>query len=96
MNNYEAMFLIDTNLDDKGIEALCNQVIKEAILKNGGDIVSSGNWAEKRKLHFPIKKRQEATYHLVNFNLPPDSVDKIKQVYRLNESILRVLITKIE
>ena len=93
MNNYEAMFLIDAKLDEKETKSIFDQ-IKEPIVKNKGNIISSHIWAERRKLYFPIKKLQEATYYLVNFALSPDSVDKIRQAYRLNENILRVLITK--
>ena len=93
MNRYEAMFLVDAGLEKKSIEAAFNQ-IKEPIIKNKGEIESSRVWAEKRRLAYSIKKKQEATYYLVNFKLKTDAIDKIKQVYRLNESILRVLIIR--
>ena len=95
MNNYEAMFLIDAKLDEKAANAIFDQ-LKETITKNEGNIISSRIWAEKRKLTFSIQKNQEATYYLVNFALQPLLVDKIKQSYRLNENILRVLITRLE
>ena len=95
MNNYEAMFLIDAKLDEKAANTIFEQ-IKEAITKNKGNITSSRIWLEKHRLCFPIKKHQEAVYYIVNFNLQSDSIDKIKQDYRLNENILRVLITRIE
>jgi small subunit ribosomal protein S6 len=93
MNTYEAVFLIDAKLDEKTANALFDQ-IKEIITKDKGNIISSRIWADKRKLTFPIKKIQEASYYLVNFKLEPNAIDKIRQSYRLNENILRVLITK--
>ncbi len=95
MSTYEAMFLIDARLDEKAVNAVFDQ-IKEAITKNDGSVISSRIWSEKRRLYFPIKKQYEAMYYLVNFDLQPDSIDKIRQVYRLNENILRVLITKLD
>ncbi len=95
MNMYEAMFLIDAKLGGKTTDAIFDQ-IKEPITKNEGNIISSRIWAEKRRLNFPIKKHQEATYYLVDFQLQPTLIDKIKQSYRLNENILRVLITRKE
>lgn len=92
MNTYEAVFLIDAKLDEKSANAIFDQ-IKETITKNEGDIISSRVWAEKRRLNFPIKKKQEATYYLVDFKLKPVLIDKIRQAYGLNENILRVLIT---
>ena len=95
MNKYEAMFLINSDLDETSANALTDQ-IKEVITKNEGNIISSRVWAEKRRLCYTIKRKQEATYYLVNFKLKSDSVDKIIQDYRLNENILRVLITRTE
>jgi small subunit ribosomal protein S6 len=95
MNSYEAMFLVNSSLDDKASKAVLDQ-IKEILVKNEGNIISSNIWAEKRSLCFPIKKNMEATYYLVNFMLKPDLIDTVKQTYRLNENVLRVLITKKE
>ena len=95
MNKYEAMFLINPDLDKKSMDAVTKQ-IHENIEKNGGSILSARVWAEKRRMYFSIKKKQEATYYLVDCNLPADSIGKMKQAYRLNESILRFLITRSE
>lgn len=95
MNTYEAVFLIEAELNEKATNAIFGQ-IKEVITKNEGNIISSHAWAEKRRLSFPIKKKQDATYYLVNFKLKPLLIDKIRQSYRLNENILRVLITRKE
>ena len=93
MNNYEAMFLTEAKLDEKATNTIFDQ-IKETITKSEGNIISSRIWAEKRRLIFPIKKNQEATYYLVDFKLNPGSIEKIRGAYRLNENILRVLIIR--
>lgn len=95
MNKYEAMFLINSDLDETSANALTDQ-IKEVITKNEGNIISSRVWAEKRRLCYTIKRKQEATYYLVNFKIEPASVDTIRQTYCLNENILRILIIKTE
>lgn len=92
MNTYEAMFLVNIFSSAKANdEALAR--IKDTVVKNGGNILAAQIWAEKRKLGFPIKKKSEATYYLVNFKLDPQLVDKLRQEYKLNEDVLRVLIT---
>lgn len=95
MNQYEGLFLVKSNLDEKANNAIFEQ-IKEAITKNAGKIISSRVWAQNRNLSFPIKKSTQGTYYLVNFDLDSTGIDKIKQIYRLNENILRVLLTKSE
>jgi len=95
MKKYEAMFIVKPDLTEEQRKTLFSQ-IDEAINKNEGQIISSGVWSEKRKLFFPIKKCLEAVYYLVNFNINPLLVSKIKNTYRLNENILRMMITVVE
>lgn len=95
MNKYEAMFLTKPDLIEAKKKGLFNQ-IEETISKNGGKVLSSAVWAEKKKLTFPIKKFHDADYFLVNFEIDPLKVSPIKQTYRLNEDILRLQILKEE
>jgi small subunit ribosomal protein S6 len=95
MNKYEAMFIVKPDLPEEERKTLFSQ-ISEAVLKHKGEIVSAAVWAEKRKLHFPLKKQHEGLYYLTDFTLDPAAVGELKQVYKLNENILRVLITRNE
>jgi small subunit ribosomal protein S6 len=95
MNKYEAMFIIKPDLSEEDRKTLFNS-IGEAVTKHGGMISSSGVWAEKRKLYFPIKKQGEGVYYLLNFTLPPKAVKDITHAYGLNEDILRVLVSNLE
>jgi small subunit ribosomal protein S6 len=92
MNKYEAMFIIKPTLSEEERKVIFNQ-ISDAIIKNGGAVSKAAIWSEKRKLYFTIKKFQEGVYYLVNFDLTPASIVKIRQAYKINENILRVLIT---
>jgi small subunit ribosomal protein S6 len=94
MNKYEAMFMIRPDLSEEDGKLLFAQ-IGEAITKYEGKVTSANIWSEKRKLFFPIKKYREAIYYLINFTLNPLAVKEITQAYKLNENILRVLISKV-
>ena len=93
MNKYEAMFIVKPDLSDADKKSLFTQ-IGEAVLKNNGNVSQANIWSEKRKMHFSIKQYHEGIYYLMNFTIAPDAVAKLKQIYKLNENILRVLITK--
>jgi small subunit ribosomal protein S6 len=95
MNKYEAMFIIKPTLSEEERKTLFNQ-ISEVITKNGGAVSKSAVWSEKRKLYFTIKKFQEGVYYLVNFNSPSAAITKLEQAYKINENILRVLISVIK
>lgn len=95
MKKYEAMFIIKPDLSDEEKKALFNQ-ISEAVTKNNGNVIAASVWSEKRKLFFPIKRCREGIYYLLQFSIVPTSVKDINQAYKLNENILRVLITRLE
>jgi small subunit ribosomal protein S6 len=91
MNKYEAMFIVKADLNEDEKKSLFNN-INDAINKIAGKISASAVWSEKRKLAYPIKKQQEGIYYLVNFEAPSDTIAKLQETYRLNESILRTMI----
>ncbi|MCM8780775.1 MAG: 30S ribosomal protein S6 [Candidatus Omnitrophica bacterium] len=92
MRRYEAMFIVKTELSGEEKKSLMDQ-INDTLLKNNAQILQVNIWAEKRKLAYPIKKHQEGTYYLISFTAPPEAIAKLNNAYRLNENILRVLIT---
>ena len=95
MNKYELMLLVKAQSPQEEKDALHKQA-SEAIAKSGGKIINSLAWLEKHRMAFSIKKCREATYYLIKFECAANAVDKIKQIVRLNEGILRYLITKTE
>lgn len=92
MRKYEAMFIIRPDLSEEEKKNLIQQ-IQDVVTKNNGTIAQAGIWTEKKKLFFAMKKFREGDYYLMNFSLAPSAVDKLSQVYKINEGILRVLIT---
>ncbi len=94
MNKYEAMVIIKSDLSEDDKKAILSQT-GEVINKNGGHVLTTNIWAEKKKLYFSIKKHAEGTYVLVTFEADPQAIVKIRHAYNLNEFILRVLITRL-
>ncbi|MFA6358354.1 MAG: 30S ribosomal protein S6 [Candidatus Omnitrophota bacterium] len=95
MNKYEAMVIVRPDLSDEDKKTLFKQ-IDDAVIKNGGQITSSGIWAERRKLYFPIKKFMEGVYYLAAFSAQPEAIKELRNIYKLNENILRVLFTRMD
>jgi ribosomal protein S6 len=92
MNKYEAMFIVKADLSEDDKKALQSQ-ITETVVKLNGSGVQIAVWAERRKLAFTIKRQVEGTYWLMHFMIPPSAIAKLKELFRLNEQILRALIT---
>ncbi len=91
MKKYEGMFIIKPGMADEDAKKAVDS-IGETITKNGGKIERCEKWASRR-LAYPIKKFYEGEYHLCVFEAEPKSITSLKGTYRLNEDILRVLIT---
>lgn len=94
MNRYEAMCIIRPDLSEEERKALVAQM-GDIITKNGGTVTNSAAWAERRKLFFKLGKYHEGVYHLLSFSVDPQAVKEIRQLYKLNENILRTLITRL-
>lgn len=93
MKKYEAMFIVKPDLNEDAKKDLFTR-IKDAIEKNNGKVISADIWAEKRKLYFTIKRYKEGMYYFVSFNLDTQGISSIAHEYKLNENILRVMITQ--
>jgi small subunit ribosomal protein S6 len=95
MKRYEVMIIIKPTLSEDEKKALFSQ-ISDAVTKNNGTVSQANVWLERRKLYFPVKKCQEGMYYLMSFSAPTEAIVKIRNVYGLNENILRVLVTCLE
>ncbi|HOW35608.1 MAG TPA: 30S ribosomal protein S6 [Candidatus Omnitrophota bacterium] len=94
-NKYELVTIVNAHLAADAKESIYKHV-NDAVVKGGGKVVNSHVWLEKHKLAFNIKKSGEATYHLTKFEGEGAVVDKINQLLRLNEEILRFAIIREE
>lgn len=93
MVNYEGMFIVNPNLNEEHQKGLFSQ-LGDVITKQNGEISDSKVWLEKRKLAYPIKKFHEGIYYFISFKINPGEISALKQAYRLNENIIRMLFIK--
>jgi len=101
MRKYEAMFIFRPDLNEAERTQLFDQV-KETMLKFNVKIEKAAVWAEKRPLYFELKlkgksvKFKEGMYYLVEFESETEQIQKMNEIYRINENILRFLISVVE
>lgn len=94
MNKYEAMLVFQPSLTEEQL-AVEMSAISEKITKDEGRIEDIQNMGKKR-LAFTIKKQKEGFYQLVNFEAKPSLIKVLKNTFRLNEALLRVLVLRKE
>lgn len=92
MNDYEGLFVTKATLTDEASAKLLTSIEGE-ITKQGGKVDNVEKWGRKN-ISYPINKSKEGIYYKLNFKIIPEKVSDLTKAYRLNEDILRAMITK--
>lgn len=92
MNNYEGIFMIKPDLKEEDVKNVF-KAIGDSVTKNGGSIKKEESWG-KKQLSYPVKKCKEAYYYRLDFDAEAAAIAKLETVYKLNQDILRTMITK--
>ena len=93
MNKYESVIIINPNVDEEGIKGL---VQKFTDLINNDGKVEKVDELGKKKLAYEIKKFNEATYMLFNFEAKPDSITELERVYRITDEVIKFMSVRVE
>ncbi len=93
MKPYELLLIITPDHDENEAEALADQV--KGTIENGGTLLKVDPWGKKR-LAYPIQKRNEGYYVLYIFESAPSFVAELNQSLLVIESILRYMIVQYE
>ncbi len=94
MKTYEALILVRPDLNDQDLNKEIAK-LSQPILQNGGEITSFGKWA-KRALAYRIKRFQDGIYLLADFKVRPPAITAIERNWKLDENVLRTMITQIK
>jgi small subunit ribosomal protein S6 len=91
---YETMFLLDNEVVREDYQA-AKSLVSGIVEKHGGTVHTSRRWDERR-LAYPIKGRQRATYLLTHFEIARGGIPTMLRDFELNENILRVQSLRVE
>jgi len=89
LRTYEALYIIDPQLEDDAIQTVAKEV-ETLIEAQGGAIVRSEYWG-RRKLAYPVKKHTEGYYVLLRFDAAPEFIQKLEAHFKLSEAVIRYL-----
>ena len=90
MNKYELMYIVDAHSSQTTKEDITKQIADTAA-KSEVKVINSQLWLEKHKMSFPIKKIWEGAYYLLNLEAQSSAINKMQELLRLNEQVLRFL-----
>ena len=93
MNKYESIIIVNPNVDEAGLKALEEKFT--GLINENGKVESVENMG-KKKLAYEIKKFNEATYMLFNFEAKPDSIAELERVYRITDDVIKYIVVRKE
>jgi small subunit ribosomal protein S6 len=89
MTKYEVMFIIDPALEDEKKDATI-ETVKEIIAADG--VVGETDVWGMRKLAYPIQKKSEGYYVVVEFEGNPTLPKELDRRLRISDNVMRHII----
>ena len=94
MTKYELMFIIDPALEDEAKEATIEAV--KGIIATEGEVGEADVWG-MRKLAYPIQKKSEGYYVVIEFQAPPTLPKELDRRLKISDHVIRhMIVTKDE
>ena len=89
MNKYELMVIIDPALEDDKKEAAIENV--KNIIAEAGEVSETDVWG-LRKLAYPIQKKNEGYYVVMQFTAEPELPKELDRRLRIADAYMRHII----
>lgn len=89
MTNYEVMFIVDPVLEDEKKDATVETV--QQIINAQGEVSNVDIWG-MRKLAYPIQKKNEGYYVVVEFKAEPDMPKELDRRLKISDNVMRHII----
>lgn len=87
MRKYEMMVIVDPEVDERTVEPSMSALFGQ-VEDLGGKVEKLDVWG-KRKLAYPIAKKTDGIYVVVDMETTPEIAKELDRQLGLNESILR-------
>lgn len=94
MRQYEMMVILDPEVDERTVEPSLDQYL--AVVKDDKGTVDKVDIWGRRRLAYPIKKRTDGIYAVINFTAPAATAKELERQLGLNEVVLRTMLLRPE
>lgn len=89
MKNYEVMFIINPALEEEKKEATVEKV--KGIIAADGEVSKVDVWG-MRKLAYPIEKKNEGYYVVIEFSASTELPKELDRRLRISDDVMRHII----
>lgn len=94
MRQYEIMIILDPSQDERTVAPSLDKFL--AIVRKENGTVDKVDIRPKRRLAYPIKKKEEGIYVVLNLTCEPATAQELDRVLSLNDSVLRTKVLRVD
>jgi small subunit ribosomal protein S6 len=88
MRAYELMVIIDGSLEEPVAQAW-TKTLSDQITAAGGKLHGKPDWWGRRRLAYPINKKEDAYYVVMELHAPGGALDEFERQLRIADDIVR-------
>ena len=92
VRHYEIMIILDPSQDERTVAPSLDKFL-EIVRKEDGKVVKVDVWG-KRRLAYPINKKDEGIYAVVDLECESATVQELDRLLNLNEIIMRTKVLR--
>ena len=89
MNKYEVLYILNAKLGDEAIDAQIEKY-KTLVTSSGGEVEKADKWGVK-KLAYPIEKKTEGFYVLMNFTAKSELPAEMERQMKISDEVMRYI-----
>jgi small subunit ribosomal protein S6 len=94
VRRYELMLVLRPDAPEDRVQAILERTTRQ-ISDAGGQIVKAAPWG-RRRLAYQVDRYREASYHILHFDAPAESVGDLERTLLITEDVLRHLLVRVE
>jgi small subunit ribosomal protein S6 len=92
VNEYEILLMLDPDLAEERQTEIVTRT-HELVEKGGGTWLSHDVWG-RRRLAYEIDHKADGSYHLLQFDSQPATLDEITRVLKITDGVMRHMATR--
>jgi small subunit ribosomal protein S6 len=92
VTEYEILLMLDPDQPEETHSDIVGRV--RALIEQGGGTFERHDVWGRRRLAYPIDKKEEGVYHLVSFTASPETLDELSRVLKIDDDVMRHMATR--
>ena len=86
---YEILLMLDPELAEERQDEIIKRA-RELVERGNGTWVGHNIWG-RRRLAYEIDHKREGSYHLLNFDADPETLEELSRILRITDGVMRHL-----